>query len=68
MTKVKVIGELDYVMGHLRYGHYEVEMDPEVFKSMSKEDLKEHLQEQGELIIDDYSIEDSGDITNIRLG
>lgn len=67
MGKVTVIADIDYISGHLRYGHYELEMDEETFKNLSKEDLKELINDRGELIVDDYEIEDHGDITDIRL-
>lgn len=67
MGKVKLVGDLDYVAGHLRYGHYEVEVDEVFVKNSTKQQLKEHLLNNGELIIDDFEIDDSGEITDVRI-
>ena len=65
MAKYKIIGELDYVQGHLRYGHLELKIDKEVWDRMPEEEQKEYLLECGKLKIDDYSVNDRGDITEI---
>ena len=67
MGKVTLIGDIDYVSGHLRYGHYEVEVDELFVKNSTKQQLKEYLSGNGELIVDDYEIEDHGDITEVRV-
>ena len=58
----KVYADLDYVSGCLRYGHLEGEI-----KCESEEELKEMIkngtiQEYLEVVVDDYSVEDYGDI------
>ena len=65
MSKYRVIGELDYVQGHLRHGHLELEINKEKWDEMTEEEQKEYLAECGDLIIDDYSVNDKGDITKI---
>lgn len=65
--KVTVIADIDYINGHLRYGHYELEMEKSVFENLSQSDLMDALRNDGELIVDDYEVEDVGDIQNIRL-
>ena len=60
--KFKVYADVDYVMGHLRYGHLEGTIECE-----SVEKLKELLKDKYfyrnlEIVVDDYSVEDYGDI------
>lgn len=65
-----IIGYIDYVSGHLRYGHYELELndeDFEKFKVMSQEEQKEEIQDNGILVIDDYEIDDIGTIYSIEI-
>lgn len=66
MSKIRVTSSLDYVMGHLRYGHLEMEIEKEKWKSMSEEEQRECLVDEGELIIDDYSVDDMGDMGDIE--
>lgn len=61
--------DIDYVSGHLRYAHYELELDDdeiEEFSKLSEKDKKEWIRDEGELIIDDYTINDIGSITKIH--
>lgn len=58
--KFKVYKNLNYVMGHLRYGHFEgiIEAkDEEELKKMFKED-EDFLWDSLNLVIDDYEIDD----------
>lgn len=60
-----VYANLDYVVGHLRYGHLEMNLDAEEYKKyqkMSDEDKKEWFLESGHLEIDDYEVDGLGDI------
>lgn len=62
MKTYKVYADLDYVSGYLRYGHLEGEI-----KCESEEKLKEMIKNGSirhhlEVEIDDYSVEDYGDI------
>lgn len=68
MTKVSVNADYDWVSGYLRYGHREgvLELEDEEYKEFKK-DPESFLRETGMLydlkfILDDYRIEDSGDI------
>lgn len=63
--KLKVIGEVEYVMGHLRYGHYEVDVDKYEWETMSMDEKVEYIRDFGDFILDDYSINDIGSISNI---
>lgn len=63
-----IYGELDYVQGHLRYGYLEMELndeDFEKFKSMPEEEQKAYLNDNGNLIVDSYEVDDWGDIIDI---
>lgn len=65
-----ILGQLSYVVGHLRYGHYELEMrgeDLEKFKAMTRQEKEEFLRDNGELLIDDVDVDYIGDITNIDV-
>lgn len=64
-----VIGNVDYIDGYLRYGHFELDLDNEDledFKKLINEEKIEYLKENGILIIDDYRINDYGEITDIE--
>lgn len=65
-----VYAEVEYLMGHLRYGHFELQMDEEEYKeyeSFTDEDKKGYIMENGDLIIDDYEVDDYGPISNIKV-
>jgi len=64
-----VIGNVDYIDGYLRYGHFELDLDNEDledFKKLINEEKIEYLKENGKLIIDDYRINDYGEIIDIE--
>lgn len=53
--------ELDYVTGHLRYGHFDAlipEDKIEAFKNADKYEKEEMIREYGDLEIDDYRVDD----------
>lgn len=65
---MKIIADVDYVTGHLRSGHWELELNDEdynKYKNLSEEDKISWI-EDGDFIIDDYRIYDIGTITEIR--
>lgn len=65
---MKIIADVDYVTGHLRYGHWELSINDEgynKYKNLSEEDKRSWI-EDGDFIIDDYRIYDIGPITEIR--
>jgi hypothetical protein len=65
-----VYADLEYLMGHLRYGHFELQMDEEEYKeyeTYTDEEKEEYIFENGDLIIDDYEVDDYGHISNIRV-
>lgn len=63
--KFKVGRNVDYVQGHLRYGHKET-----LVEAKSKEELEEKLKdenfvneifEDSDLVVDDYEVDDYGE-------
>lgn len=71
MAKYKITANVDYLMGHLRYGHYEGEIDEKEFPLNWEEELQKHpsliKQLNLNLIVDDYEIDGIGDINNIQI-
>jgi hypothetical protein len=66
---MKIIADVDYVTGHLRSGHWELELNDEDYngyKKLSEEDRMSWIEDDGDFIIDDYKIYDIGTITEIR--
>ena len=60
--KFLVTADVDYVMGHLRYGHLEG-----VIECESEEELKEMIENKNldgylDLVVDSYEVEDCGDV------
>ena len=49
-------------MGYLRYGHFEGEIEIPDDKINDEEYIISAIRDEGELIVDDYRIEDYGDI------
>ena len=65
-----VYADLEYLMGHLRYGHIELQMDEEEYKeyeTYTDKEKEEYIMENGDLIIDDYEVDDYGPISDIRV-
>lgn len=62
MSKYLVYAPVDYVIGHLRYGHFEAEIEIPDDKLNDKEWILEMVREEGELIIDDFEVDGYGDI------
>ena len=65
-----VVSEPTWVDGHIRYGHFECEVPKELeekFKNMSKEDQINYLKDNGELLIDDFEINDYGEISETYI-
>lgn len=64
-----IYGDLDYIQGYLREGHLEMELndkDFEKFKSLSLKEQEEWLKDKGYTVLDDYAVDDMGDITEIN--
>jgi len=66
---MKIIADVDYVTGHLRDGHWELELNDEEYnkyKNLSEKDKISWIEEDGDFIVDDYRIYDIGTIIEIR--
>lgn len=60
---------LDYLMGHLRYGHFKAVLTEKQFKEFEgiadPEEKEEFIRDYGEIVVDDYEVSDwesNGDI------
>lgn len=62
MSKYLVYAPVDYVIGHLRYGHFEAEIEIPDDKLNDEEWILEAVRNAGELIIDDFEVDGYGDI------
>ena len=62
MSKYLVYAPVDYVIGHLRYGHFEAEIEIPDDKLNDEDWILEAVREEGELIIDDFEVDGYGDI------
>ena len=58
MKKFLVTQELDYVQGHLRYGHRECYIYANSLEEAKKKFEDEHWDDDMEIVVDDYSIYD----------
>lgn len=68
MSKYIVTADCDWILGHLRYGHWEMELtgaEYGEFKSLSKDEQIEYLKDNGSIIVDDYEIDDYEEPTNL---
>ena len=66
----RIVAELDYAAGYLRTGHYEVCVsgaELKEFCNMSRAEKEEFIGDNGEMVIDDYDINDHGDIGDIKF-
>ena len=61
MSKYLLTLGTNYVVGHLRYGHKELELTEEEYQeylNMNEDERAEYFFDEAELVIDDYSLED----------
>ena len=69
--KYLITADVDYVMGRLRYGHYEgklTEKQYQEYLSLTLEkDSKDFIRDMCELVIDSYCIDDCDFPTNIKI-
>jgi hypothetical protein len=61
MKRFKISIPLEYIMGHLRYGHLEYEVDADTFEE-AMERIMDGLEDDYELIVDDWEVSDYGDV------
>ena len=65
-----VTAQVDYVQGYLRDGHWELFLegkDLEEFKNSTKEEQKSWLLNNGSFVLDDYEVNDYGDLQKIEI-
>lgn len=66
MKKFKISVPTDYVVGHLRYGHYELEIESESIESakeyINSVEGKEYIHDNADFEVDDYEVDDIGDL------
>ena len=73
MAKVTVSANLDYISGYLRYGHLEGDLNiPDKDLELFKKDpvqyiLDNDLQYDLQTVVDDYSIDEKGDIIDVSI-
>lgn len=66
--KYNVTSSVDYVSGHFRYVHFEASLSEEYYQDFSKLTLRgqqEYLVDVGDLVIDDWEVDDLGDLQEI---
>ena len=62
MPKFTVCKDLDYVQGYLRYGHAEVTIEADTEEEALAKAEECFADRNFDVIVDDYSIEDYGDL------
>ena len=62
MSKYFISVPVDYVIGHLRYGHFEGVVELKDDEINNKEKLKKLIRENCELLIDDWEIDSYGSL------
>jgi hypothetical protein len=75
MVEVTVSANVDYIMGHLRYGHYEgtLRLTEEEYQEFMANPVpfvkanRDKFMDDLELIVDDWSVEDVGDIYEVEV-
>ena len=68
MKKLQITADLEYVSGNLRHGHLEMELsgdDIDKWNSSSREEKEEWISDAGDLIVDDFNVNDRGSIEDI---
>jgi hypothetical protein len=68
MHKITIDAPVEYVMGYLRYGHYEgtLELDDEAYEKFIR-NPKAYIKEYCDFVVDDWRIEDIGPIDEISM-
>ncbi len=69
--KYKIKVPVGWIMGYLRYGHFEgiVELTDKTVEAINSGSVfvKDFCREYLDLVVDDYRVEDYGDIGDIEL-
>lgn len=67
---VRITADVEYVSGHLRTGHYELNLTHEEYieyKALSEEEQDNWIKEGGNFIVDDYEVNDVGSIESVEI-
>lgn len=63
--------DIDYLAGHLRYGHFEAvfneEQKAEFDAITDPEEKAEFIRDWGEMVLDDFEVNDYGDFGDIDV-
>ena len=62
MSKYFVYAPVDYLIGHLRYGHFEGEIEIPDDKLNDVVWIIEAIRQEGDLLVDDWEVDGYGDI------
>jgi len=65
-----ITAQVSYVKGHTKYGYFELALlgeKLEYFKSLNKEEQADYISENGDLLVDEFSIDDHGELENIEI-
>lgn len=68
--KYEVTADLEYVQGHLRYGHMVMTMNEDEyqhFSKLSEENQQDYLDDYGELVVDDWEVYSRGELEDIQV-
>lgn len=69
MSKL-ITADCDWINGHLRFGHYELELTDSEFKEFSKmneDEQEKYVYKNGSLIVDDYEVDEYEYPSNIKI-
>lgn len=71
MKKYLVTADCEWIVGHLRWGHYEAELTEEQYqkylKAKENGEENDYVRDVCDLIVDDWRIEDCENPTNIQI-
>lgn len=69
MSKL-ITADCDWINGHLRFGHYELELTDsefEEFSKMNEDEQEKYVYKNGSLIVDDYEVDEYEYPSNIQV-
>lgn len=59
MTKMlRITQDLNYIQGHFRNGHLELEIEKEKWDGMTEEERYKYFSDRASVVADNYEIED----------
>lgn len=62
-----ITAPIDYISGHLRYGHKELRVAESTWNAMSEDEQKDYFSDEAKVIIDDFEIDDYGDVGEMEI-